>query len=32
VTDWIAKGESEGAQLVLDGRDIVVPGYENGFM
>lgn len=31
VTDWIAKGESEGAQLVLDGRDIVVPGYENGF-
>ena len=31
VTDWIAKGVSEGAQLVLDGRDCVVPGHENGF-
>jgi malonate-semialdehyde dehydrogenase (acetylating)/methylmalonate-semialdehyde dehydrogenase len=31
VTDWIQKGVEEGAELVLDGRDIVVPGYENGF-
>lgn len=31
VTDWIAKGIQEGAELILDGRDIVVPGYEGGF-
>ncbi len=31
VCDWIQKGVDEGAELVLDGRDIVVPGYENGF-
>ncbi|MGE5568610.1 MAG: CoA-acylating methylmalonate-semialdehyde dehydrogenase [Rhodospirillales bacterium] len=31
VTDWIAKGVSEGAELVLDGRGVVVPGYEGGF-
>lgn len=31
VCDWIQKGIDEGAELVLDGRDIVVPGYENGF-
>lgn len=31
VTDWIAKGVEEGAQLVLDGRDIKVKGYEDGF-
>jgi malonate-semialdehyde dehydrogenase (acetylating)/methylmalonate-semialdehyde dehydrogenase len=31
VTDWIEKGIKEGAQLVLDGRGVVVPGYENGF-
>lgn len=31
VCDWIQKGIDEGAKLVLDGRDIVVPGYENGF-
>ncbi len=31
VTDWIQKGVDEGAQLVLDGRGIVVPGYERGF-
>ncbi len=31
VTDWIAKGVEEGAQLILDGRNTVVPGYENGF-
>jgi len=31
VVDWIDKGVAEGAQLVLDGRDCVVPGFENGF-
>lgn len=31
VLRWIEKGIEEGAQLVLDGRDTTVPGYENGF-
>ena len=31
VIKWIEKGVEEGASLVLDGRGIVVPGYENGF-
>jgi malonate-semialdehyde dehydrogenase (acetylating)/methylmalonate-semialdehyde dehydrogenase len=31
VTDWIQKGVEEGAKLVLDGRNVVVPGYEKGF-
>ena len=31
VCDWIQKGIEEGAELVLDGRDIVVPGYEGGY-
>ncbi|MGE4485491.1 MAG: CoA-acylating methylmalonate-semialdehyde dehydrogenase, partial [Oscillospiraceae bacterium] len=31
VTQWIKKGIEEGAQLVLDGRGTIVPGYENGF-
>ena len=31
VVNWINKGIEEGAELVLDGRDIVVEGYENGF-
>ncbi len=31
VTDWIDKGVSEGAKLVLDGRNCVVPGFEGGF-
>lgn len=31
VTNWIQKGVEEGAELVLDGRDVVVPGYENGY-
>ena len=31
VCAWIAKGVEEGAELVLDGRGIVVPGFENGF-
>jgi len=30
VCDWIAKAEQEGAKLLLDGRNIVVPGYEGG--
>ncbi len=31
VINWINKGIEEGAELVLDGRDTVVPGYEGGF-
>ncbi len=31
VIRWIEKGIEEGAKLVLDGRGIKVPGYENGF-
>ncbi len=31
VLKWIEKGIEEGAELVLDGRDIKVEGYENGF-
>jgi malonate-semialdehyde dehydrogenase (acetylating)/methylmalonate-semialdehyde dehydrogenase len=31
VTKWIEKGVEEGAKLVLDGRNLTVPGYENGF-
>lgn len=31
VCNWIQKGIDEGAECVLDGRDIVVPGFENGF-
>lgn len=31
VCDWIQKGIDEGAKVVLDGRDVVVPGYEGGF-
>ncbi len=31
VLNWINKGIEEGATLVLDGRDAVVPGYEGGF-
>ena len=27
----IAQGIEEGAKLILDGRGVVVPGYENGF-
>ena len=32
VLDWIETGVREGAQLVLDGRNVTVPGYENGFL
>lgn len=31
VLDWIQTGIDEGAQMVLDGRNVTVPGYENGF-
>jgi malonate-semialdehyde dehydrogenase (acetylating)/methylmalonate-semialdehyde dehydrogenase len=31
VEDWIRKGIDEGAEIVLDGRNYKVPGYENGF-
>ena len=31
VTDWIDKGVEEGAELVLDGRQVKVSGYEDGF-
>ena len=31
VLNWIDKGVQEGAKLVLDGRDCVVEGFENGF-
>lgn len=31
VIDWVDKGIAEGAELVLDGRNFTVPGYENGF-
>ncbi|HBM16443.1 MAG TPA: methylmalonate-semialdehyde dehydrogenase (CoA acylating) [Lentisphaeria bacterium] len=31
VKNWIQKGVEEGANLVLDGRNVKVKGYENGF-
>lgn len=31
VIKWIEKGIEEGAELILDGRDVVVPGFEKGF-
>ena len=31
VKGWIDKGVEEGAELILDGRDLVVPGFEGGF-
>ncbi len=31
VVKWIETGIKEGAELVLDGRDVVVEGFENGF-
>lgn len=31
VLKWIEKGIEEGASLVLDGRDVKVEGYEDGF-
>ncbi len=31
ILNWIQKGIDEGAKLVLDGRNAVVEGFENGF-
>jgi len=31
VIEWINRGVEEGADLLLDGRDTVVPGFEKGF-
>ncbi len=31
VLNWIQKGIDEGATMILDGRDVTVEGYENGF-
>ena len=31
IIDWIEKGIEEGAEIVLDGRNVSVPGFENGF-
>ncbi len=31
ITGWIEKGIQEGADLIVDGRNPVVPGYEKGF-
>ena len=31
VCNWIQKGIDEGAELVLDGRNVTVPGFENGY-
>jgi malonate-semialdehyde dehydrogenase (acetylating)/methylmalonate-semialdehyde dehydrogenase len=31
VMEWIHRGRDEGAQLTLDGRNVRVPGFENGF-
>lgn len=31
VTAYIERGIAEGAELVVDGRDCVVPGHEHGF-
>jgi malonate-semialdehyde dehydrogenase (acetylating)/methylmalonate-semialdehyde dehydrogenase len=31
VMKWIDKAVAEGAELVVDGRDVKVPGFENGY-
>ncbi|MFZ7102764.1 MAG: CoA-acylating methylmalonate-semialdehyde dehydrogenase [Peptococcaceae bacterium] len=31
VLNWIEKGVEEGASLVLDGRNVSIPGYDEGF-
>lgn len=31
VLDWIEKGIAEGAELILDGRDVKPEGYEDGY-
>lgn len=31
ILNWISKGVEEGAELVLDGRKVAVPGFEGGY-
>jgi len=31
VENWIQRGVDEGARLILDGRGVTVPGFENGY-
>jgi malonate-semialdehyde dehydrogenase (acetylating)/methylmalonate-semialdehyde dehydrogenase len=31
ISGLIAKGEAEGAKIILDGRDTTVPGYKEGY-
>jgi malonate-semialdehyde dehydrogenase (acetylating)/methylmalonate-semialdehyde dehydrogenase len=31
VLNWINKAEQEGARLLLDGRNVTVPGFEKGY-
>lgn len=31
ILSWIERGLEEGAELILDGRNVVVPGYEGGY-
>ncbi len=31
VSDWIQKGIDEGAKVILDGRNVKVEGFDNGF-
>jgi malonate-semialdehyde dehydrogenase (acetylating)/methylmalonate-semialdehyde dehydrogenase len=31
IVDLITSGEKSGAKIVVDGRDLVVPGHENGY-
>ena len=31
IESWIERGVKEGGQLVLDGRGVKVPGFENGY-
>jgi malonate-semialdehyde dehydrogenase (acetylating)/methylmalonate-semialdehyde dehydrogenase len=31
VASYVARGEAEGAELVVDGRDVRVPGHDHGF-
>ena len=31
VLNWIQKGIDEGAKMILDGRNVTVEGFENGF-
>ncbi|MHB1004824.1 MAG: CoA-acylating methylmalonate-semialdehyde dehydrogenase [Chloroflexota bacterium] len=31
VLHWVEQGVKEGAELILDGREVVVPGYEDGY-